>query len=178
MVFLDRGGVINHLQQKDITEVEGWDPISGSIEAINRFKKRATWSPSRPTTRELRNGITIEEDLLKLYEKMQRMLFTRGARVDGIFYCLHGPEANSICREPRPGLIDQIAKEFEIERSNTVMGEGSISDIRAAKMASAKPVLVRTGKGDYTMQHFAEMLDVPVYDDLAHFVRETLLRRH
>lgn len=39
MVILDRDGVINHLQQKDITTVEGWDPISGSIEAINRSKK-------------------------------------------------------------------------------------------------------------------------------------------
>jgi hypothetical protein len=27
------------------------------------------------------------------------------------------------------------------------------------------------------MQHFPEVLDVPVYDDLAHFVRETLRRK-
>ena len=57
-----------------------------------------------------------------------------------------------------------------------MVGE-SISDIRAAKIANAKPVLVRTGDGEYTMQHFPEALDVPVYDDLAHFVRETLRRR-
>jgi hypothetical protein len=44
-------------------------------------------------------------------------------------------------------------------------------------MANAKPVLVRTGKGEYVMQHFPEALDVPVYDDLAHFVRETLRRK-
>jgi len=75
-------------------------------------------------------------------------------------------------------MLCQIAKEFDIDPSNTVMVGDSISDIRAAKMASAKPVLVRTGKGDYTMQHFAETLDVSVYDNLAHFVHEALRRRH
>ena len=36
------------------------------------------------------------------------------------------------------------------------------------------PVLVRTGKGEFVMQNYPEALDVPAYDDLAHFVRETL----
>jgi hypothetical protein len=31
--------------------------------------------------------------------------------------------------------------------------------------------------GEYVMQHFPEALDVPVYDDLAHFVRDTLRRK-
>jgi len=75
-------------------------------------------------------------------------------------------------------MLCQIAKEFDIDPSNTVMVGDSISDIRAAKMASAKPVLVRTGKGDDTMQHFTETLDVSVYDNLAHFVHEALRRRH
>jgi hypothetical protein len=33
------------------------------------------------------------------------------------------------------------------------------------------------GEGEYVMQHFPEALDVPVYDDLAHFVRDTLRRK-
>ena len=52
----------------------------------------------------------------------------------------------------------------------------NISDIKAARMANAKPVLVRTGKGEYVMQNFPESLDVPVFDDLAHFVRDMLRR--
>jgi histidinol phosphatase-like enzyme len=52
-----------------------------------------------------------------------------------------------------------------------------LTDIQAARMANAKPVLVRTGKGEYVMQNFPEALDVPVFDDLAHFVRHTLRRK-
>ena len=39
MVILERDGVISHRQEEDIITVEGWDPISGSIEAISRLKK-------------------------------------------------------------------------------------------------------------------------------------------
>ncbi len=53
------------------------------------------------------------------------------------------------------------------------MGD-NIGDIKAAKMANARPILVRTGKGEHVMQNCPEALDVPAYDDLAHFVRETL----
>ena len=71
----------------------------------------------------------------------------------------------------------QIAKRFAIDLAQTPLVGDNISDIQAANMANAKPILVRTGKGEYVMQHFPEALDVPVYDDLAHFVRETLRRR-
>lgn len=177
MVILDRDGVINHPQEEDITTVEGWDPIAGSIEAINRLKRAGYLVTIASNHTGIAQGYYSEEDLQKMHQKMQHMLSTRDASVDGIFYCPHGPQANCICRKPKPGLLYQIAREFDIDLSDTLMVGDDISDIRAARIANAKPVLVRTGKGEYTMQHFPEALDVPVYDDLAHFVRETLRQR-
>ena len=69
------------------------------------------------------------------------------------------------------------AGKFDIDLSETPMLGDNVSNIGAARMANARPVLVRTGNGEYTMQHFPEALDVPVYDNLAHFVRETLRRK-
>ncbi|MDH3388613.1 MAG: D-glycero-beta-D-manno-heptose 1,7-bisphosphate 7-phosphatase [Gammaproteobacteria bacterium] len=177
MVILDRDGVINHVADDDVTTVDGWDPIPGSIEAINRLKKAGYLVTIASNHSGIARGLYTEEELQAMHEKMQRMLATRGASVDGIFYCPHGPEANCICRKPKPGLLFQIAREFGIDLAQTPLVGDNISDIQAAKMANAKPVLVRTGKGEYVMQHFPEALDVPVYDDLAHFVRETLRRK-
>ena len=177
MVILDRDGVINHEADDDVTTVDGWDPIPGSIEAINRLKKAGYLVTIASNHSGIARGMYSENELVEMNEKMQRLLSARGASVDGIFYCPHGPEANCICRKPKPGLLFQIAKQFDIDLSQTPMVGDNISDIQAAKMANAKPVLVRTGKGEYVMQHFPEALDVPVYDDLAHFVRETLRRR-
>ena len=177
MVILERDGVINHRQMENVTTVEGWDPISGSIEAINRLKKAGYLVTIASNNSGIARGHYSEEDLQKMHAKMQRMLSTRGASVDGIFYCPHGPESNCICRKPKPGLLYQIAKQFDVELSETPLVGDNIGNIGAARMANAKPVLVRTGNGEDTMQHFPEALDVPVYDDLAHFVRETLRRK-
>ncbi len=177
MVILDRDGVINHLAEDDVTTVDGWDPIPGSIEAINRLKKAGYLVTIASNHSGIARGLYTEKELLEMHEKMQRLLVTRGASVDGIFYCPHGPEANCVCRKPKPGLLFQIARQFDIDLSQTPLVGDDISDIQAAKMANAKPVLVRTGKGEYVMQNFPEALDVPVYDDLAHFVRDTLRRK-
>lgn len=177
MVILDRDGVINHIGEDDISTVDSWDPIAGSIEAISRLKKAGYLVTIASNHSGIARGLYTETELQQMNEKMQRLLTTRGASIDGIFYCPHGPQANCICRKPKPGLLFQIAKQYEIELSETPLVGDNISDIQAAKMANAKPILVRTGKGEYVMQNFPEALDVPVYDDLAHFVRETLRRK-
>ncbi len=174
MVILNGDGVISHVQEEDATTVDGWDPISGSIEAISRLKKAGYLVTIASNHTGIARGYYSEQALQQMHEKMQRMLSIRGASVDGIFYCPHGPEANCICRKPKPGLLFQIARQFDIDLTQTPMVGDSISDVGAATMANARPILVRTGNGEYTMQHFPEALDVPVYNDLAHFVRETL----
>lgn len=177
MVILDRDGVINHAPEEDATTFDGWDPIAGSIEAIGRLKKAGYLVTIASNHSGISRGLYTEDQLQATHEKMQTMLAARGARIDGIYYCPHGPEANCICRKPKPGMLFQIARDFEIDLTETPLVGDNISDIQAAKLANARPVLVRTGKGEYVMQHFPEALDVPVFDDLAHFVRDTLRRK-
>jgi D-glycero-D-manno-heptose 1,7-bisphosphate phosphatase len=177
MVILDRDGVVNHMLEDDVTTVDGWDPIAGSIEAINRLKKAGYLVTMASNHTGIARGLYTEDELEAMHAKMQSMLASRGASIDGIFYCPHAPKDNCICRKPKPGLLFQIARQFDIDLAETPFVGDDISDIQAAKMANAKPVLVRTGNGEYVMQHFPEALDVPVFDDLAHFVRDLLRRK-
>ena len=177
MIILDRDGVINHMGEDDISTVDDLDPIAGSLEAISRLKKAGYLVTVASNHSGIARGLYSENALQQMQDKLQRMLSSRGTSIDGFFHCPHGPEANCICRKPKPGLLFQIAKQFKIDLAETPLVGDNISDIQAAKMANAKPVLVRTGKGEYVMQNFPEALDVPVYDDLAHFVRETLRRK-
>ena len=177
MVILDRDGVVNHMLDDDVTTVDGWDPIAGSIEAINRLKKAGYLVTMASNHTGIARGLYTEDELEAMHKKMQAMLAARGASIDGVFYCPHGPKDNCICRKPKPGLLFQIARKFDINLSETPFVGDDISDIQAAKMANSRPVLVRTGKGEYVMQHFPEALDVPVFDDLAHFVRDLLKRK-
>lgn len=174
MVIIDRDGVINQDSDSYIKSADEWIPISGSLEAISRLKKAGYLVTVASNQSGLARGFYSEETLKQIHDKMKQMLAVRGASVDGIFYCPHGPEANCVCRKPKPGLLIQIAHQFDIDLSVTPFVGDSISDIQAAQMANALPVLVRTGKGEHVMQNYPEAVDVPVYDDLAHFVRDTL----
>ncbi len=174
MVIIDRDGVINQDSDSYIKSADEWIPIAGSLEAISRLKKAGYLVTVASNQSGLARGLYSEATLQQIHDKMERMLYARGAKVDGIFYCPHGPEANCVCRKPKPGLLIQIARQFDIKLSATPFVGDSISDIQAARMANARPVLVRTGKGEQVMQNYPEAVEVPIYDDLAHFVRDTL----
>jgi D-glycero-D-manno-heptose 1,7-bisphosphate phosphatase len=174
MIILDRDGVINQDSDDYIKSTDEWIPIPGSLEAINRLKKAGYLVTVATNQSGIARGLFEQEVLQQIHDKMHRLLAIRGTSVDGIFYCPHGPKENCACRKPKPGLLFQIARQFDIDLTETVFVGDGIGDIRAAQMANAKPVLVRTGKGEQVMQNYPEALDVPVYDDLAHFVREFL----
>ncbi len=177
MVILDRDGVINQDSDDYIKSADEWIPIPGSLEAICRLKKAGYLVTVASNQSGISRGLFSENDLQKIHQKMEQQLAMRGIKIDGIFYCPHGPNDNCICRKPKPGLLLQIAKAFDVKLSQTQFVGDNISDIKAAEMANAQPILVRTGKGEHVMEHHPEAINVPVYDDLAHFVRETLKSR-
>ena len=177
MVILDRDGVINHDSDDYIKSADEWIPIPGSLEAIEQLKKAGYLVTVATNQSGIARGFYDEAVLQQIHNKMHGLLAERGSSIDGVFYCPHAPWDNCDCRKPQPGLLFQIAKQFDIDLSVTPFVGDSISDIKAAEIANAKPVMVRTGKGEFVMQDYLEAIDVPVYDDLAHFVRETLGNR-
>ena len=92
-----------------------------------------------------------------------------------MFYCPHGPKDGCDCRKPKPGLLTEIGNRFQVSLGNVIFVGDNINDVKAARAAGAKPVIVRTGKGEKT----ADMLDddvgdVPVYQDLSEVVNTLL----
>ncbi len=174
VIILDSDGVINEARDKDVGKVEDWAVIPGSIEAISRLKKAGLTVVVFSNNPGIAHGRYSEKDLQAVQQKLQSQLKMRGVEVDGFYHCPHGPEANCLCRKPKPGMLFKIASDFKVDLSKAMVVGDGISDMKAANLVNAKRALVRTGKGEYVMQHFPEVLDTPAYDDLAHFVREFL----
>jgi len=104
------------------------------------------------------------------------MLSPLGGRIDAMFFCPHGPKDGCDCRKPRPGMLTEIGNRFQASLANVLFVGDNINDVKAAQAAGAKPVLVKTGKGKQTASLMAEnnIMDVPVYDDLADLVNSIL----
>jgi D-glycero-D-manno-heptose 1,7-bisphosphate phosphatase len=101
-----------------------------------------------------------------------------GGVIDAVFFCPHGPEAGCQCRKPQPGLLLDIASRLRIPLDDVPVIGDSLNDIRAARSAGARPLLVKTGKGFGTVGTPQLDHDVPVYDDLYSAVDDLLGHTH
>lgn len=174
VIILDRDGVINEDSDEYIKSADEWIPIAGSIEAISRLKKSGIQVAVASNQSGLARGLFDEKALQAMHKKMHDLLAQRGSSVDSIVYCPHSPNDNCICRKPKPGMLLQIAKEFDVKPADTLFIGDTFTDIQAARLAGSQPVLVKTGKGIRTLNKHGSLEGVPVYDNLSHFVREFL----
>jgi len=90
-----------------------------------------------------------------------------GGNIDAIFFCPHGPRQGCECRKPKPGLLKAISSRLHISLNDVPLVGDNISDIKAAQAVNAKPILVRTGKGQKLIDENKVPDNVPVYSNLA-----------
>ncbi|MCL4149653.1 UNVERIFIED_CONTAM: hypothetical protein GTU68_007146 [Idotea baltica] len=174
LIILDRDGVINHDSDDFIKTPAEWEPIDGSLEAIARL----TYSGYRVVVITNQSGIVrglFDVDALsRIHSKMRRMVSQLGGKLEAILYCPHGPNDGCICRKPLEGAFNELANRLRIDLSNVPAIGDSLRDIQAAKSAGARPILVKTGKGEQTAKHPDLAKTVPIYADLAEAVNALL----
>lgn len=167
LIILDRDGVINEDSAEYVRTAQQWRPLPGSLEAIARLSHAGYRVVVATNQAGLARRLFDFDALAAMHGKFLRLLGEFGGRVDGIFFCPHAPEAHCACRKPRPGLLLDIARRYQIELTGIPMVGDSIRDMEAARAAGARPILVRTGNGLRTERENASALtDVKVYDDL------------
>jgi D-glycero-D-manno-heptose 1,7-bisphosphate phosphatase len=172
LIILDRDGVINQDSDAYIKSPEEWIPIPGSLEAIARLN-RAGYTVTVATNQSgLSRGYFDLQTLSAMHHKMDDMLSLLGGRVEGIFFCPHAPRDKCACRKPQPGLLLDIGRRFSVPLEEVFYVGDTISDLLCAKQAGAKPVLVKTGKGERTALEMDAngFNDVPVFSNLAEVV--------
>ncbi len=167
LIVLDRDGVINRESDAFVKSAEEWQALPGSLDAIAKLH-HAGWVIAIATNQSgLARGKFGLAELTAMHSKLQRALADRGARIDGIFFCPHGPDDGCHCRKPRSGLYDEITRYFNRRIDGAISVGDSRRDLQAAEHAGATPVLVRTGNGAATEKTLGTLAHVAVYDDLA-----------
>lgn len=176
LIIIDRDGVINQDSDDFIKSPAEWIPIPGSLEAISRLN-RAGYTVAVATNQSgLARGYFDTKALSDMHRKMQDLLQEYGGHIDAVFYCPHGPDDGCDCRKPEPGLIKEIGERFQAKMEDVFFIGDTINDVKAAVAAKAKPLLVKTGKGNRTIHKLKEngFSDVPLFDDLSSAVDTVL----
>jgi D-glycero-D-manno-heptose 1,7-bisphosphate phosphatase len=71
-------------------------------------------------------------------------------------------------------MLYTICERLDIELSSVVLVGDSLRDMQAAMAAAATPILVRTGKGQKTLDNNKGLEHIPAFDNLASYVDELL----
>ncbi|MDD5700610.1 MAG: D-glycero-beta-D-manno-heptose 1,7-bisphosphate 7-phosphatase, partial [Dehalococcoidales bacterium] len=87
-------------------------------------------------------GYFTEETLGRIHDKMSSEIISAGGRIDAIYYCPHHPDDKCTCRKPEIGLLEQAAREWDIDMSQSYFIGDKFLDMGAANKAGCKAVLV------------------------------------
>ena len=167
LVILERDGVINQDADACIRSPEAWVPIPGSLEAIVRLNQAGCQVMVATNQSGVAKGYYDIDTLNAIHARMNRLLAQLGGRVDGVVFCPHGPDEGCECRKPLPGLYREISERTRLPLKGVPVVGDSLRDLEAAVAVGARPLLVRTGKGERTLAAGGLPEDVSVYDDLA-----------
>lgn len=147
-IFLDRDGTIN-VYKGFLTKAEDFELIPGAAEAIkliNRSGYLVIVVSNQPV---IARGDCTFEELQTIHNRMETLLGKEGAFIDAIYYCPHHPDKgfegehpdykfDCNCRKPKPGLLLQAAKDWNIDLNKSYMIGDSERDVLAGNAAGCK----------------------------------------
>lgn len=156
-IFLDRDGTINE-EVNLLNKPEQLKLIDGAAEAIRLINKSdflAIIVTNQPVI--ARNLCSIEE-LEYIHASLETMLGQERAYVNDIYYCPHHPDKgypeerpeykiDCDCRKPKPGMLLQAAKDWNIDLSKSYMIGDSDRDLEVGRNVGCKDsIKIETNK--------------------------------
>ncbi len=171
LVILDRDGTINHDSDQYIKSVAEWKPIDGSLEAIARLTQAGYRVVVATNQSGIARGLFDTSTLIAIHDMLQRAVALAGGRVDAFFFCPHAADSGCGCRKPKPGMLVEISRRFNVSLADAYMVGDAQRDLEAAAAAGARPVLVLTGKGGQTQAGGKLPPGTEVFSDLAAFAK-------
>lgn len=175
LIVLDRDGVINHDSDQFIKSPDEWRPIPGSLEAVARLNHAGFRVVVATNQSGVGRGLLDIGTLNAIHEKLHRALAQVGGRLDAIFYCPHTGDSHCECRKPRPGMLEEIGRRFNVDMTGVPCVGDSERDLVAAQAVGAQPMLVLTGKGETTLRQGKFPKNTVIFPDLAFAVSALLV---
>jgi D-glycero-D-manno-heptose 1,7-bisphosphate phosphatase len=152
--FFDRDGVLVDDPGATI-HTRRLELLPGALEAIRlaRAAGRLVFVVTNQTI--VARGVATEDDVRNVHADLGLRLAREGGAVDAFYFCPHHPSATLVayrtqcdCRKPRPGMLLEAAREWDVDLAGSVMVGDRLSDVAAGKRAGCRAGLVMTGQHD------------------------------
>ena len=145
-VFLDRDGVINE-EMGYINHLSRFRLLPQAVPAIRRLNAAGVKVVVVTNQSGAARGYFPASLVEEIHANLQKILAAGGAHLDGLYTCLHGPDEGCACRKPKPTLIQQAARDLDLDLARSYAVGDRYKDIETAANANVKGILVLTGYG-------------------------------
>ncbi len=160
IIFLDRDGVINK-EVNYLHTIAEFEFIDGVFEACRYFQQRGFQLIITTNQSGIARGYYDNQAFDRLNSWMLVQFKKNEVDILDVFYCPHAPEDNCQCRKPKPGMLLEAQKKYNIDMQKSWMIGDKENDIAAANAANVpNTILVKSGhKIDETNSNASFIID-------------------
>jgi len=161
--FLDRDGTLNEDTgyPADFRQVHIYPD---AFEAVRLLREAGFAAVVVTHQSGVGRGYFGREEMDELHRRFAADFAERGAPLDGIYACPHGPDEPACeCAKPRPGLGLRAARDLGVDlRSSFMVGDKAV-DVEFGRAIGASTVLVLTGYGRAAARDLAARGPAPAF---------------
>lgn len=156
-LFLDRDGVLNRRPPVAgyVRRPEDVEWLPGALDAVRRLTDGGIRLIVISNQAGVARGAMTVADLAAVEHSMQADVTAAGGRIDCFIYCPHGWDEGCECRKPRPGMLYQAQRQFDLDLTRTPFIGDDERDGQAADAAGCPFMLVTD---DCTLSDLATQL--------------------
>ena len=158
-VIMDRDGTLCE-EVGYISHLDRVRLLQGSAEAVRRANQAGFQTVVVSNQSGVARGYSSLALVEEVHDRIRQLLAEAGARLDGIYYCPHHPQAERIefreecaCRKPRPGMLLRAKEEMGIDLGASYVIGDSYRDVEAGHRVGSTTILVLTGYGKEELAH-------------------------
>lgn len=150
-IVLDRDGVINEDLWGYVTSPDEFKFIDNSLDAIKLLNSCGYKITIATNQACINKGIISEKELNLVHDFMTEKVRAHGGDIEYIAFCPHAPEERCSCRKPEVGLLQKTEEELSLSLEGSFFVGDKESDMECAKNFGCRPLLVKTGYGEISL---------------------------
>jgi heptosyltransferase II len=155
-VFIDRDGTLIE-DRHYLADPQKIAFLDGALDGVSRLKEAGYKIIIISNQSGVARGFFPVETVDAVHQRLQHLMQEAGAAPDDIRFCPHYPDGDDPrytcdcdCRKPKPGMVEDAAKEHGLDLKKSILIGDKFSDIQCGRVVGMESILVRTGEGART----------------------------
>ena len=148
IILIDRDGVINKRMPKGkyVTEIAKCEFLEDNLSGMKGLSEKGFTFVILSNQAGVARGHMNESQLNEVNDYILQKMADSGISILDLFICTHNWDENCHCRKPKPGMLLEAARKYNLYLKKTVFIGDDERDVEAALAANSIPIYIGAKK--------------------------------